>query len=213
MTIGEASAIRKVPSCKRLRLTLPYSIGVQKLSNFVFVLDTNYQPLQPTHPAVARKLLKKGRAAIYRRYPFTIVLKREVKPITQPIQLKIDPGSKVTGLALVQENKVIWGVQLNHRGQQIKQALEKRRGVRRSRRHRKTRYRKRRFLNRTRPEGWLAPSLLHRVQTTMQGERLGYELREYLLTKWRRQYAYCGIENVPLEIEHIQPKSKGGSSS
>jgi 5-methylcytosine-specific restriction endonuclease McrA len=44
-----------------------------------------------------------------------------------------------------------------------------------------------------------------------QGELQGYEVREYLLEKWGRNCAYCGIGNVPLEIEHIQPKSKGGS--
>lgn len=44
-----------------------------------------------------------------------------------------------------------------------------------------------------------------------QGELQGYEVREYLLTKWNRQCAYCSVENVPFEIEHIQPKSRGGS--
>lgn len=39
----------------------------------------------------------------------------------------------------------------------------------------------------------------------------GYEIREYLLQKWQRKCVYCGAENVPLEIEHIHPKSKGGS--
>jgi hypothetical protein len=40
---------------------------------------------------------------------------------------------------------------------------------------------------------------------------MGYEVREYLLEKWNRECAYCGGKNVPLEIEHIQPLSKGGS--
>jgi HNH endonuclease len=31
------------------------------------------------------------------------------------------------------------------------------------------------------------------------------------LEKWERECAYCQIKDVPLEIEHIQPKSKGGS--
>jgi 5-methylcytosine-specific restriction endonuclease McrA len=44
-----------------------------------------------------------------------------------------------------------------------------------------------------------------------QGELVGYELREYLLEKWGRECAYCGAKNVPLEIEHIQARSKGGS--
>jgi hypothetical protein len=45
-----------------------------------------------------------------------------------------------------------------------------------------------------------------------QGELLGYEVREYLLNKWDRKCTYCGIENVPLQVEHIYPKAKGGSN-
>jgi 5-methylcytosine-specific restriction endonuclease McrA len=44
-----------------------------------------------------------------------------------------------------------------------------------------------------------------------QGTLLGYEVREYLLEKWGRHCAYCGAENVPLEIEHMHPKAQGGS--
>jgi hypothetical protein len=45
-----------------------------------------------------------------------------------------------------------------------------------------------------------------------QGELQGYEVREYLLAKWNRTCAYCDAQDVPLEIEHIQSKSKGGSN-
>ena len=44
-----------------------------------------------------------------------------------------------------------------------------------------------------------------------QGELQGYEVREYLLEKWSRKCAYCGKKGMPLEIEHIVPKSRGGS--
>ncbi len=44
-----------------------------------------------------------------------------------------------------------------------------------------------------------------------QGELAGYEVREYLLEKWQRTCAYCGAQNAPLQVEHIQPKAKGGS--
>lgn len=220
------------------------------MSNFVFVLDTDKRPLDPVHPGTARHLLNQGKAAVFRKYPFTIILK-EARPDApvQDLELKLDPGSKVTGIAVKQGDRVIFGAELQHRGQQIKDALLSRRQLRRSRRNRKTRYRKARFLNRTRPDGWLAPSLQHRVETTLtwvrkfkrlapitsiaqelvrfdlqlmqnpeisgvlyqQGELQGYEIREYLLEKWNRKCAYCSVENVPLEIEHIQPKSKGGS--
>jgi 5-methylcytosine-specific restriction endonuclease McrA len=46
-----------------------------------------------------------------------------------------------------------------------------------------------------------------------QGTLAGYETREYLLEKWNRQCAYCGVKDVPLQIEHIHPRSKGGSNS
>ncbi|WP_017661366.1 RNA-guided endonuclease IscB [Baaleninema simplex] len=234
----------------------------------IFVLDKDKKPLAPCHPAKARRLLKSGRASVFRPYPFTLILHEiEAKDCVVPeTQLKIDPGSQTTGLAILSENRVIWASELSHRGQQIKNDLEKRRALRRSRRHRKTRYRKPRFLNRTRPKGWLPPSLNHRVETTMtwvnrlrklcpivsiaqelvrfdtqklqnpevsgieyqQGELLGYEVREFLLEKWDRKCAslgarslapcdgagshrYCGAENLPLEVEHIHPKSQGGS--
>lgn len=220
------------------------------MSNFVFVLDTDKRPLDPVHPGTARHLLSTGKAAVFRRFPFTIILKEAYPDVpVQDLELKLDPGSKVTGIAIKQGNKVIFGAELQHRGQQIKDALLSRRQLRRSRRNRKTRYRQARFLNRTRPDGWLAPSLQHRVLTTLtwvrkfmrlasigsivqelvrfdlqliqnpeisgvqyqQGELQGYEVREYLLAKWNRKCAYCSVENVPFEIEHIQPKSKGGS--
>jgi 5-methylcytosine-specific restriction endonuclease McrA len=220
------------------------------MSNHVFVINPNKQPQSPIHPAQARLLLNQGQAAVYRRYPFTIILKEsKPEPEIQQITLKIDPGSKTTGIALVQGNKVIWGAELTHRGQTIKMSLESRRSLRRSRRNRKTRYRQPRFLNRKRRKGWLAPSLQHRVETTLtwvsklirfapigsivqelvrfdlqqlenpelsgieyqQGELQGYEVRQYLLEKWSRKCAYCGVENVPLEVEHIHPKSQGGT--
>jgi len=67
----------------------------------VFVLDTKKKPLMPCHPARARKLLKKGKAAVYRRYPFTIILKERVDGQLQPVEIKFDPGSRTTGIALV----------------------------------------------------------------------------------------------------------------
>jgi len=220
------------------------------MSNLIFVIDTNKKPLTPCKPGTARRLLNAGKAAVYRRYPFTIILKKEVKATPEPCELKIDPGAKTTGLAILKGNQVLWGANLHHRGQAIKAALLSRRQLRRSRRSRKTRYRQPRFLNRTRPKGWLAPSLRHRVATVMtwvsrlrqfcaieslaqelvrfdtqviqnpeisgteyqQGELAGYEVREYLLEKWGRKCAYCGAKDTPLEVEHIQPKSKGGSN-
>ena len=211
----------------------------------------------------ARLLLERGRAVVVRLAPFTIRLKDRIGGAVQPLRLKLDPGSRVTGLAIVRESETcdpetgalvrveygLWFAELEHRGQAIREALEKRRHYRRARRVRKTRYRAPRFLNRTRREGWLPPSLQHRLDTTVnwverlqrlapitalsqelvrfdtqalqnpeisgveyqQGELAGYEVREYLLEKWNRRCAYCGATHVPLEIEHIVPRARGGS--
>jgi hypothetical protein len=222
--------------------------------NRVFVLTNTKQPLMPCRPARARKLLKKGGAAVYRFAPFTIILKDRATGDVQPLEVKVDPGSKTTGLSLValfeRGREVIWAANLYHRGQAIRAALADRRSFRRGRRARHTRYRAPRFLNRTRPEGWLPPSLRSRVENIcalvaklqvrapitgaaietvrfdtqlmqnpeisgvdyQQGTLAGYEVREYVLHKWNRTCAYCGVKDVPLEIEHIVPRSRGGSN-
>ena len=136
----------------------------------VFVLSSDGLPLDPCHPARARQLLTQGKAAVWRRYPFTIRLKGRAaaESVVHAHRLKLDPGSKTTGIAVVAEatGRVVFAAELTHRGQAIRDALRTRRAVRRSRRQRKTRYRQPRFRNRRRPEGWLAPSLQHRVDTT-----------------------------------------------
>jgi 5-methylcytosine-specific restriction endonuclease McrA len=133
---------------------------------YVFVLDTNRHPLDPVHPARARLLLRSGHAAVFKRYPFTIILKTAKGDIPQAdYRIKIDPGSKTTGIAIVNETsgEVVFAAELAHRGDKITAALRARRAVRRSRRHRKTRYRAPRFNNRRRERGWLPPSLHSRI--------------------------------------------------
>lgn len=219
----------------------------------VFVLDANLRQLNPIHPGEARRLLSSGRAAVYRRYPFTIVLKTEVSAPIEPLRIKFDPGSKTTGIAIVNDltSEVVFAAELSHRGQKIKESLDSRRAIRRSRRNRKTRYRQARWKNRrNQKKGWLAPSLqsritniltwvgrlskvcpitaisLERVKFDMQllenpeisgveyqqGTLQGYEVREYLLEKWGRACTYCGKQDVPLQIEHIDPRANGGSN-
>lgn len=116
----------------------------------VFVLDTKRQPLNPVPPGRARILLSSGKAAVLKRYPFTIVLKIAVEqPTVEPLRLKLDPGSKTTGIALLsdQSGQIAFAAELLHRGHVIKTNLASRRKVRHSRRRRKTRYRKPRFSN------------------------------------------------------------------
>lgn len=83
----------------------------------VFVLNTNKRPLNPCHPAKARKLLKEGKAVIHKKFPFTIRLKREKVPSTnhQSYRIKIDVGSKITGLAIMKVNEVVFLAELHHK--------------------------------------------------------------------------------------------------
>ena len=82
--------------------------------------------------------------------------------------------------------EVVWAAELRHRGQKIKSDLDSRRAVRRSRRNRKTRYRKPRFNNRKRPKGWLPPSLMSRV---------------YNIQTWvERLRRYCPIAAISMEL-------------
>jgi len=95
----------------------------------VFVLDTHHQPLNPVHPGRARALLKEGKAAVYRIHPFTIILKQAVPtPTLEPLRLKLDPGSRTTGIVLLNDvtGTVLWAAELHHRGTPVKAALDRR---------------------------------------------------------------------------------------
>ena len=119
--------------------------------------------------AEARILIKKKLAVIHKIYPFTIRL-RDNSCISKDkaYTVKIDPGSRHTGIAVVDDkDQVVMLAELEHRGHLIKKKLDKRRGVRSSRRQRKTRYRPARFLNRTKPKGWLAPSVKSRADNVI----------------------------------------------
>ena len=104
----------------------------------VLVLDDNRKPLDPCSPARARILLAKGRAAVFRRFPFTIILKDRAAgdSAVHEHRIKIDPGSKTTGVAIVQETtgQVVAAVEIEHRGQAIKASLKVRSAIRRGRR-------------------------------------------------------------------------------
>jgi 5-methylcytosine-specific restriction endonuclease McrA len=132
----------------------------------------------PTSEKRARLLLERGRARVHKVRPFTIrIVDRLVEDsVLQPITLKIAPGSKVTGGALVREldsvgeleSKVLALIELEHRGVQIHKKMEQRSNYRRRRRSKNLRYRKPRFLNRrNKKKGWLAPSIQHRVDSTI----------------------------------------------
>jgi RRXRR protein/HNH endonuclease len=226
----------------------------------VFVLDHKKHPLMPCTPKRARLLLARGRAVVHRVQPFVIRLKdRRVEDSTvQPLALKVDPGSKTTGIALARVEKTgegaihhaVFLAEVSHRGEQVHEHKIRQRSARRRRRCTNLRYRAPRFANRGLPTGWLPPSLLSRVGNTVtwthrltrwaptthlevehasfdtqllqnpeisgtayqQGERAGWEARAYVLLKYEYRCVYCGKTNCPFELDHILPRSRGGSN-
>ena len=101
----------------------------------------------------------------YLKISFTIILNKEVKDEEenkQEYRLKIDYGSKNTGLAILNNENVVWMAQIQHRTD-IKSNLDTRRTYRRRRRAKNLRYRQPRFLNRKKDERWLPPSIESRA--------------------------------------------------
>jgi 5-methylcytosine-specific restriction endonuclease McrA len=225
----------------------------------VFVLDQHKEPLMPCSERRAHLLLRRQRAVVHRLVPFTIRLKDRTcaTSAVQPVVLKLDPGSKTTGVALVrveqtQEGEVHHALhlaELSHRGEQVHRALLQRAGYRRRRRTARLRHRPPRFDNRKRPDGWLPPSLCSRIGNVLtlvqrycrwtplsrlevervrfdpalmqhpeltgiayqHGDLFGWESRAYVLEKFQHRCAYCGRGQTPFELDHVVPRSRGGS--
>lgn len=171
----------------------------------VFVLDKHKKPLMPCTEKRARLLLTRKHAVVHRMVPFTIRLKNRTVENSkiQPLRIKLDPGSKTTGMAILREElegkkgnqaTVIWLGELNHKSG-IKDRIDTRRAVRRNRRFRKTRYRKPRFLNRKRQKGWLAPSLEARVLQILNSIT---KLRNFL------PISTISVENAKFDAQLLQ---------
>ena len=202
--------------------------------------------------AKARILLKNRLAVVHKIYPFTIRLKdNSCVSNDKSYTVKIDPGLRHTGIAITDDkNAVVMLAEIEHRGHLIKKKLDSRRAVRCHRRNRKTRYRPARFLNRTKPKGWLAPSIKSRANNVInfikkykklininkvmienvsfdvaqmtsddcligtgykKGPLYDTNLREFIFSKTKGRCSYCGAKAE--EIDHIVPKSKGGTNS
>lgn len=174
----------------------------------VFVRAASGKPLMPCHPARARQLLRTGGARVHKLYPYTIRLVCRKAGLTQPVIVKIDPGAMTTGIALNRQEfkneanqSALHLAELTHRGAQIITALARRKGYRRRRRYTKTRYRAPRFLNRSKPEGWLPPSLHSRVDN---------------IVSWVKRYRGLApitsieIEAVRFDLQNLEnPKISG----
>ena len=218
----------------------------------VFVLNRSKKPLNMISHAQARILLKNRLAVVHKIYPFTIRLKdNSCVSKDKAYTVKVDPGSKHTGIAIVDNNdSVVMLAEIEHRGHIIKKDIDSRRAARKFRRQRKTRYREARFLNRTKPKGWIAPSVKSRADNVInfikkykkllninkvmienvnfdttqmasdtklwgsdyqQGPLYNTNLRDFVFSKTNSRCSYCGAKAT--EIDHIVPKSKGGTDS
>ncbi|EQB73799.1 MAG: hypothetical protein AMDU4_FER2C00039G0010 [Ferroplasma sp. Type II] len=211
------------------------------------VINMRDEPLMPTTPEKARKLLKEKKAKVAFSNPFTIQLLYATGETKQPVTLGIDAGYKHIGFsALTEKRELISGEAVIRTD--IPKLNEEKAMYRRKKRN-KLWYRKPRFMNRgNNKEGWFAPSIEHKLETHIrlieklkrilpvsntvievasfdtqkmknpeisgieyqQGELQGYEIREYLLEKFHHICVYCGKTGVPLEIEHLTPRSRGG---
>ena len=151
--------------------------------------------------AEARILLRKKLAVIHKVYPFTIRLRdNSCVGNDRAYTVKIDPGSKITGITIVDnKDSVVMLAEIEHRGHLIKRNLGKRRAVRNSRRQRKTRYREARFLNRTKPKGWLAPSIRSRANNVIN-----------FIKKYKKliNINKVMIENVSFDVAQMSSNTK-----
>lgn len=165
---GKGSALAGVQHVRGEKEPAPHSAerGVTR----TFVVGKTGIPLMPCSNARARILIGKGKAKVYRLFPFTIQLTDRETGELQPVAIKFDPGAKTTGVGIVRleegnptKQTVLHLAEITHRGQVIRKHMTQRAMFRRRRRSANCRYRARRFENRTRKANWLPPSLQSRV--------------------------------------------------
>ncbi len=133
----------------------------------VYVLDINKKPLMPTNRyGKVRRLLKNNLAKVVNKCPFTIQLLYETTEFVQDINLGVDAGSKIIGISATTDFRVLFEAEVTLRND-IVDLISTRREQRRTRRNRKTRYRKPKFLNRvnSKKKGWVAPSIKQKIDT------------------------------------------------
>ena len=219
-----------------------------RVQNVVYTLNMRVMPLMPTTQQRANKLLSRGKAKVVRRSPFTVQLLYAGGEAKQEIVLGLDSGYANIGFSVVSDSKELISGEVVLR-KDVSKKISERRMYRRLKRSRLW-HRKPGGVDNYLPEGWIAPSLRHKVLTHLnlvsklkkllpitktnievatfdtqrmrnpeisgveyqQGTLYGYEVKEYLLEKWGRRCAYCNKGNRPLEVEHIIPKSRGGSN-
>ena len=155
----------------------------------VFVIACDGTRLMPTSRYRARKMLKAGKAVIYKHQPFTIRLNHASEKNTQPIELCMDTGSEHIGISVKSEKHEYVHAQYDNlpdeKEHHVSQSM-----YRRTRRNR-LRYRKARFGNRRKPESWIAPSIEHKKSNHVR------------LTAMYKDV--CPITSVVIEVGQFDP--------
>ena len=141
----------------------------------VYVLNMRGEPLMPCSPGRARRLLDEGKAKVEKRTPFTIRLTRPSGETVKPVVLGFDCGYSGAGVSAVTNGKELYSGEVELRSDMVK-LISERRQYRRGRRYRKTWHRKPRFLNRRKPEGWLAPSVRHKLDSHLKAVEKAAEI-------------------------------------
>jgi hypothetical protein len=135
-----------------------------RVLNIVCVLNKRGLPLMPTCQSKARRLLKSRKAKVVKRYPFTIQLTTTTGETKQEVILGIDVGYKNVGISVINSKKELLSAEVTLRTN-ISELLSEKKMYRKHRRSKHHWYRKPKFLNRTKKEGWLAPSIRHKLDS------------------------------------------------
>ena len=165
----------------------------------VFVIHKNGKKLMPCSNAIARLLLKQGRAKVKKLTPFTIQLVDNSTEYVQNCTVGIDKGSKFTGVSVVANGKVLLSAIINHRGN-IKDKMDERRALRRARRNR-LEYRAPRFNNRgsSKRTDRLAPSIKANIDEVLR-----------VINKIPLPINHVVVEDVMVDIAKLNDKTLKG---
>jgi len=162
---------------------------------FVFVLNKHGSPLMPCTPTKAKRLLKSGKAKVVRKTPFTLQLLYGSSGYKQEVIGGMDTGSQVLGCAAVANGRVLYQSEVKLR-LDVSKKMQRRAMYRRTRRGRKTRYRKARWHNRAsmRKEGRLAPSIRSKVDSHLREKK---QVEAILpITRWKVETASFDIHKL-----------------
>lgn len=161
----------------------------------VYVLNKHGKVLMPCKPVVARLLLKDGKARVKSRVPFTIQLSCDSTEYVQPVTAGMDTGSKTIGCAAIANGKVVYQAEIIIRDD-VSKKMQRRAMYRNTRRGRKTRYRKARWLNRAsmRREGRIAPSIGSKIDSHLREKK---QVESILpVSEWKVETASFDIHKI-----------------